>query len=277
MGSDKPFSVHATELIPDLAYWAAQATASSYARYAYRELSTGGRLVRYRRTANGRRLPSGSTTSPTRRSRLLPQAYGTRSPRTTSSTTSTACCTRPEYRETYAADLKKMLPRIPLVRGPMAVRRGRPQAVELHLGYESAAAVPGLVEQIERRQRRGPPYDFFRVTEDGVRRRYAAGEARRPVHDHLQQPHRADRHPRGGVPLQLGSRSAIEWIIDRYQVKTDKARGIVNDPNDWSEVRSPLHRRPARPDRDGQPGDDEDRRCAAPARHHRVTRVPAAN
>ena len=32
----------------------------------------------------------------------------------------------------------------------------------------------------------------------------------------------------------LGSRSAIEWIIDRYQIKTDKASGIVNDPNDWS-------------------------------------------
>lgn len=43
-----------------------------------------------------------------------------------------------------------------------------------------------------------------------------------------------------GVPerayrYQLGARSAIEWIIDRYQVKTDKASGIVNDPNDWSE------------------------------------------
>ena len=31
----------------------------------------------------------------------------------------------------------------------------------------------------------------------------------------------------------LGSRSALEWILDRYQVKTDKASGIVNDPNDW--------------------------------------------
>lgn len=42
-----------------------------------------------------------------------------------------------------------------------------------------------------------------------------------------------------GIPedtyrYMLGSRSAIEWIIDRYQVKTDKASGIVNDPNDWS-------------------------------------------
>ncbi len=31
----------------------------------------------------------------------------------------------------------------------------------------------------------------------------------------------------------LGPRSALEWLIDRYQVKTDKASGIVNDPNDW--------------------------------------------
>ena len=40
----------------------------------------------------------------------------------------------------------------------------------------------------------------------------------------------------------LGSRSAIEWIIDRYQVKTDKASGIVNDPNNWSrEVKDPRY------------------------------------
>ena len=40
----------------------------------------------------------------------------------------------------------------------------------------------------------------------------------------------------------LGSRSAVEWILDRYQVKTDKASGIVNDPNDWSrEVEDPRY------------------------------------
>jgi predicted helicase len=41
-----------------------------------------------------------------------------------------------------------------------------------------------------------------------------------------------------GIPAEaheymLGSRSAIEWILERYQIKTDKASGIVNDPNDW--------------------------------------------
>jgi predicted helicase len=41
-----------------------------------------------------------------------------------------------------------------------------------------------------------------------------------------------------GIPdaahhYMLGSRSGLDWVIDRYQVKTDKASGIVNDPNDW--------------------------------------------
>jgi predicted helicase len=39
-----------------------------------------------------------------------------------------------------------------------------------------------------------------------------------------------------------GPRSAVAWILDRYQVKTDKASGIVNDPNDWSrEVEDPRY------------------------------------
>ena len=30
---------------------------------------------------------------------------------------------------------------------------------------------------------------------------------------------------------RLGNRSALEWIIDQYQVSTDKRSGITNDPN----------------------------------------------
>lgn len=50
-----------------------------------------------------------------------------------------------------------------------------------------------------------------------------------------------------GIPAEsdeymLGSRSALAWIIDRYQVKKDKASGIVNDPNDWAdEVGNPRY------------------------------------
>ncbi len=39
-----------------------------------------------------------------------------------------------------------------------------------------------------------------------------------------------------GIPLEtyeyrLGNRSALEWVIDQYQVSTDKRSGITNDPN----------------------------------------------
>ena len=42
-----------------------------------------------------------------------------------------------------------------------------------------------------------------------------------------------------GIPdaahhYRLGSRSALDWLIDRYQVKTDGKSGITNDPNDWA-------------------------------------------
>ena len=39
-----------------------------------------------------------------------------------------------------------------------------------------------------------------------------------------------------GIPLEtfeyrLGNRSALEWVIDQYQISTEKRSGIVNDPN----------------------------------------------
>ncbi len=68
-----------------------------------------------------------------------------------------------------------------------------------------------------------------------------------------------------GIPPEaerymLGSRSALAWIVDRYQVKTDKASGIVNEPNDWcDEHDDPLHCRPHRQVHDRCGGDHEDR------------------
>lgn len=50
-----------------------------------------------------------------------------------------------------------------------------------------------------------------------------------------------------GIPEEahrymLGPKSAVEWVMDRYQVKTDKPSGIVNDPNHWcDEVGDPRY------------------------------------
>lgn len=64
--------------------------------------------------------------------------------------------------------------------------------------------------------------------------------------------------PEGAYRYMPGSRSGMEWIVDRFQVKTDKASGIVNDPNDWSrEVGDSGTSSSCSQDRHGQSGDDE--------------------
>ena len=44
----------------------------------------------------------------------------------------------------------------------------------------------------------------------------------------------------------VNGKSAIEWVMERYQVTVNKDSGIVNDPNDWAKRRQPaLHPRSA--------------------------------
>ncbi|MEX2176620.1 MAG: type ISP restriction/modification enzyme [Pirellulaceae bacterium] len=39
------------------------------------------------------------------------------------------------------------------------------------------------------------------------------------------------RNPAETFDYRLGNRSALEWVIDQYQVSTDKRSGIASDPN----------------------------------------------
>ena len=130
----------------------------------------------------------------------------------------------PDYRKAFAADLKKMLPRLPLVEKPVDFwvfsKAGRALA-ELHLKYETQPACPKVkVEGVESGN--------FRV-------------------EKMRFPNKGDKSvieynpwiAISNIPLDaydyvLNGRSAIEWIMERYQIKTDKASGITNDPNDWA-------------------------------------------
>lgn len=37
--------------------------------------------------------------------------------------------------------------------------------------------------------------------------------------------------PAACFDYRLGNRSALDWVIDQYQVSTDKRSGITSDPN----------------------------------------------
>ena len=131
----------------------------------------------------------------------------------------------PDYRKTFAADLKKMLPRLPLVEKPVDFwsfsKAGRSLA-DLHLKYETQPACPKV--KVE-----GAESGNFRVQK-------------------MRFPNKGDKSvieynpwiTISNIPLDayeyvINGRSAIEWIMERYQIKTDKASGITNDPNDWAD------------------------------------------
>ncbi|KAA0962914.1 N-6 DNA methylase [Microbacterium sp. ANT_H45B] len=129
-----------------------------------------------------------------------------------------------EYRAEFEADLKKMLPRIPKVTAFKEFSKAGRALSELHLNYETIERYP-LIEDVT-------PNASLRVT----KMRYAK-EGRQENKTSIIY---NDGITLSGIPEEaqeylLGSRSALDWIIERYQVKTDKASGIVNDPNAWGD------------------------------------------
>ena len=145
----------------------------------------------------------------------------------------------PEYRDSFDADLKKILPRIPLVEHGQAMATAGHRLSELHLGYESVTPYP--LNGLDAKPPAGKEsFDYYAVGTSRMRfgQASAAQKAAGVKHDRSTIVYNSSITLRG-IPedayrYMLGSRSAIEWIIDRYYVKTDKASKIVNDPNDWS-------------------------------------------
>ena len=138
-----------------------------------------------------------------------------------------------------------MLPRIPLVEDARPFIDAGRELSALHLDYESATPYPldGLDVEAEAGS---AAYEMFRVEKMRFGKPTAEQQAAGDRYDRTTIVYNS-RITLRGIPeaayrYLLGSRSAIEWIVDRYQVKTDKASGIVNDPNDWSiEVEDPRY------------------------------------
>ena len=145
----------------------------------------------------------------------------------------------PDYRERYAGDLAKMLPRIPEVATAEAfvsfLEAGQ-QLLDLHIGYEEAEPYP-LEERLAPRAPAGP--DRYRV-----QKMRWGGPAKAPDHSMIVY---NDWVTLAGIPNEaqeyvVGPRSALEWLLDRYRVTSDQTSGIVNDPNDWgAEIGEPRY------------------------------------
>lgn len=138
----------------------------------------------------------------------------------------------PEYRERYEDDLKKMLPHIPRAAGFHTYASVGRELADLHVNYERVEPYPSVQEEASLHAP-ADPWERYRIGERKMRfpklGRRDKDFTRLEYNDYVTLT---------GIPAEaqgysISGRSPLEWIIDRYHVKTDKASGIVNDPNDF--------------------------------------------
>ena len=142
----------------------------------------------------------------------------------------------PDYRERYADNLSKELPRIPAVRTARDFwhfsKAGRALA-ELHLNYETVNPYPVKIEV----SGKTPLTDAdYRVEKMKYGRSSQKGAGKDKDLTTLIYNHRITLT---GIPLEayayvVNGKPALDWVVERQCVKTDKDSGIVNDANDWA-------------------------------------------
>jgi predicted helicase len=141
----------------------------------------------------------------------------------------------PEYRERYADNLSKELPRIPCVKATIDFwhfsQSGRDLA-ELHLNYETVDKYPVTLDCGKRTIKQLKDEDFCvtkmkrpKIKVDGKN----VNDNSTIIYNHAITLR--------DVPLEaydyvVNGKAAIEWVMDRQAITTDKKSGIVNDAND---------------------------------------------
>jgi len=124
----------------------------------------------------------------------------------------------PVYREKFADNLKRELPRIPFAPDFAAFAAAGRELARLHVEYETLEPWP--LEWAE-----NPAYPLSYRVEDKMR--LSKDKTALAVNSSLTL---------AGIPpetlgYRLGNRSALEWVVDQYRVTEDDRSGIRSDPN----------------------------------------------
>jgi predicted helicase len=135
-----------------------------------------------------------------------------------------------DYQKRFTDNLGKEVPRIPRVKSALdfwAFSQAGRKLAKLHLNYESVEAYPLKIDS-----------GGERLTDADYRvekMRYG----KRGKDKDLTTLHYNDRITLTGIPLEaydyvINGKPALDWVVERQCVKTDKDSGIVNDANDWA-------------------------------------------
>ena len=124
----------------------------------------------------------------------------------------------PTYREKYEVNLKRDLPHIPFTEDFWGFAEAGARLADIHVNYESYPKYERLELQETPNMQVDWRVERMKFSKDKTQIRY---------NDYLT----LDGIPAEVFEYRLGTRSALEWVVDQYRVKVDKRSGIVNDPN----------------------------------------------
>ena len=136
-----------------------------------------------------------------------------------------------DYRERFADDLRKALPRIPIVERAeefiVFAKAGR-RLAQLHLHYEDYAHQAEGVEVDEVDYTAADEFAYYAVE----KMRFPKKDERHTIiyNGHIT----LHNIPAEAYDYVVNGKSAIEWVMERYAVTTHKDSGIKNDPNLWA-------------------------------------------
>ena len=134
-----------------------------------------------------------------------------------------------EYQEKYANDLKKDLARIPIVKNKEKYVEVGKALMDLHLNYEDVSVYEYVDIQLS-------DQISYKVTKmKFAKKRDENGKSINDCSAIIYNNNiTISDIPEKAYQYVVNGRSAIEWIMDQYQIKTDKKSGITDDPNDYS-------------------------------------------
>ena len=128
-----------------------------------------------------------------------------------------------DYRKEFESDLKKTVPKLPLVDEYQDFKKysdiGR-ELAELHLNYETLERPEGVIVE-------GEELGNYRVEKMSFIKK--GGKDSIIYNSSIT----IKNIPLEAYNYQVNGKSAIEWIMERYAVTTNKDSGITNDPNLW--------------------------------------------
>ena len=134
----------------------------------------------------------------------------------------------PEYKQRFASDLKKMLPRIPFTADFWTFSQAGRELGYYHLNYETIE--PYELEEFKK--------DLYLDDKDYQVEKMVFGKNKNGIDKTIiiyNSKLTLSQIPLEAYEYIVNGKSALEWIMERYKVTKDKDSGIINDPNHWSE------------------------------------------